>query len=38
VEHGIKMKRVGLTVANELVLEREPDLVRGDTMLLGNVL
>jgi hypothetical protein len=32
------MKRARLAVADELVLEREPDLARGDAVLLGNVL
>jgi hypothetical protein len=37
VEHGVDIKRACLTVADELVLEHEPDLARGDVVLLGDV-
>jgi hypothetical protein len=32
------VKRVRLTVADELVLDRAPDLTRGNVVLLGDVL
>jgi hypothetical protein len=38
VERGVEVKRAYLTIADELVLEREPDLARGDATLLGDVL
>jgi hypothetical protein len=38
VEHGVDIKHVCLAVADELVLEHEPDLACGDVVLLGDVL
>jgi hypothetical protein len=37
-EHGIEVKRVCFSIADELVLDRAPNLARGDAVLLGNVL
>jgi hypothetical protein len=38
VKHGVEVKHTRFTVANELVLECEPDLAHGDAVLLGDVL
>jgi hypothetical protein len=37
-EHGIKVKHTHLAIADELVLEHEPDLAHANTALLGDVL
>jgi hypothetical protein len=36
-EHGVEMKRARLAIADELVLEREPDLARSDVALIEDV-
>jgi hypothetical protein len=38
LERGIEVKRAHFTVADELVLDHAPDLVRSDVVLLGDVL
>jgi hypothetical protein len=38
VERGVKVKHTHFTIANELVLDRAPNLVHGDVVLLGDVL
>jgi hypothetical protein len=38
VEHGIEVKHARFTIADELVLDRAPDLSRGNIVLLGDVL
>jgi hypothetical protein len=37
-ECGIKVKRARFAIANEQVLDRAPDLARGDVVLLNDVL
>jgi hypothetical protein len=37
-ERGIEVKRTHFAAADELVLDRAPDLARGNAVLLGDVL